>query len=74
MLAVNIADSKMWIGNASDDPVAIGGEGGVSFVATALPASPQDNTFWWHSNLGKMFFRYNDGSSAQWVEVGPGGL
>jgi hypothetical protein len=35
-----------------------------------LPPSPApDNTLWWDPTRGKLFIRYNDGDSVQWVEA-----
>jgi collagen triple helix repeat protein len=38
-------------------------------VSDTAPSSPIDNMFWFNTNVAKLYFRYNDGSSTQWVEV-----
>jgi hypothetical protein len=39
----------------------------------SAPASPTDNQYWWNSQDGTLYFRYNDGSSTQWVQANVGG-
>jgi hypothetical protein len=41
-------------------------------VSDTPPPNPVDGDLWWESDTGKLFIRYNDGDSAQWVEVGAG--
>jgi hypothetical protein len=72
-LAANIADAKLWVGDASGNPVLLGG-GAVSNVTSTLPTSAQEGELWWHTDLGKLFIYYNDGGSSQWVETGPGAI
>jgi hypothetical protein len=38
-------------------------------VNATPPASPIDNAMWWESDTGYLFLRYNDGNSAQWVQL-----
>ena len=33
------------------------------------PASPTAGSLWWASNIGNLFFYYNDGDSSQWVSA-----
>ena len=40
-------------------------------VSSTPPLDPTDGQFWWHSSTGVLYFRYNDGSSAQWVVAIP---
>jgi hypothetical protein len=40
-------------------------------VSDTPPADPIDGQFWWHSISGVLYFRYNDGSSVQWVVAIP---
>jgi hypothetical protein len=45
-----------------------GSGGGASvLVSDTLPVTPADNSIWWESDTGKMYLRYNDGTSTQWV-------
>ena len=40
--------------------------------AASGPVAPDpasDNSFWWDPTQGKLFFRFNDGNSVQWVEA-----
>jgi len=41
-------------------------------VGDTPPPAPTDGQFWWCSSSGILYFRYNDGSSAQWVVAAPG--
>lgn len=41
----------------------------LTFVGDTAPASPKDYYFWFKSNTGQLFFRYNDGTSSQWVQI-----
>src|SRR5678816_1506056 len=41
--------------------------GAASGVTPPTPAP--DNTLWWDPTRGKLFIRYNDGNSVQWVEA-----
>ena len=41
-------------------------------VGDTPPLAPLDGQFWWCSSSGILYFRYNDGSSAQWVVAAPG--
>ena len=46
-----------------------GGGGGSSVtVADTAPTSPTDGDMWFNSLDTKLYIRYNDGSSAQWVQ------
>jgi hypothetical protein len=44
-----------------------------SGVTTSVtpPATPADNSFWWKSDTGILYVRYNDGNTAQWVPAAP---
>ena len=50
-----------------------GGGGNPVYVSDTPPASPPDLSFWFESDTGIMYFRYNDGTSSQWVVSGGGG-
>lgn len=51
------------------------GGGGSALVPTqdTPPATPLDGQLWWESDSGQMFIWYDDGTSAQWVQVTGGG-
>jgi hypothetical protein len=38
-------------------------------VSDTAPASPVDGQLWFESDTGLMFFRLNDGTSSQWVQI-----
>lgn len=40
-------------------------------LAASPPASPVDGDFWWQTDTGLLYVRYNDGSSVQWVVATP---
>ena len=42
-------------------------------IADAPPAVALHGQQWWDSDAGKMYTRYDDGTSAQWVQVSGGG-
>jgi hypothetical protein len=42
-------------------------------VGTTPPVAATTGTLWWASDVGQMFFYYNDGDSSQWVATGVGG-
>lgn len=41
----------------------------LTYVGDTAPPNPKDYYWWWCSADGTMFFRYNDGTSSQWVEI-----
>lgn len=43
---------------------------GAAQVSDMPPPTADDNTFWWDSDSGPLYIRYNDGNSVQWVQVG----
>jgi hypothetical protein len=43
-------------------------------VSNTTPTSPEPNTLWWNSQLGRMFIYYQDNDSTQWIEATPGGI
>ena len=49
------------------------GPGGVAqvIVSDSPPAGAADNVLWWESDTGLLYFRYNDGTSTQWVIAAP---
>lgn len=76
-LAINITDKKLWVGDASGDPVLIadynaGSSSSVTISDTA-PSSPSNGDLWWDSSIGNLNVWYEDGTSNQWVSAGKGG-
>jgi hypothetical protein len=53
-----------------------GGPGGGTtvYVSDTPPASVPDNSLWWESDAGKLYLRFNDGDSTQWVLASPVGM
>jgi hypothetical protein len=47
--------------------------GGVT-ISDTPPASPTQGKLWYESDSGNTYIWYDDGTSAQWVMTGPGGL
>jgi len=47
---------------------------GLVSVSDTPPASPLDNQLFWESDTGRLFIRYNDGNSAQWVQTNVAGI
>lgn len=43
---------------------------GVSVTSTP-PSGVAEGSMWWNRDTGRMFVRYNDGTSTQWVETTP---
>ena len=41
--------------------------------SSAAPSNPKDNDLWYDTDDGRLYFRYNDGSSTQWVDASPEG-
>lgn len=40
-------------------------------VADAPPGGARDSSLWWESDSGRLFIKYNDGDSSQWVDAVP---
>ena len=43
--------------------------GGTVAVSDTAPSNPNNGEFWWDSTTAKLYVRYEDGSSNQWVTV-----
>jgi hypothetical protein len=41
------------------------------YISDTPPVGVPDSAMWWDSDIGKLFVRYNDGTSTQWVEAVP---
>lgn len=41
------------------------------YISDTPPVGAPDNAMWWDSDIGKLFVRYNDGTSTQWVDAVP---
>jgi hypothetical protein len=48
-----------------------GGGGSPNFAQDAAPASAANNTLWFATTTGTMYWRYYDGDSTQWVAAAP---
>lgn len=49
-----------------------GGTGGpVCYIGDTPPANAPDGAFFWESDTGTLFIKYNDGDSSQWVQASP---
>lgn len=46
-----------------------GGGGGTTYVGDTAPLVIDDWEYWFKSNTGELFFKYNDGNSIQWVST-----
>jgi len=55
--------------NAAWTAVPSGGGGTVVSISDTPPASPTVGQLWWESDTGRLYIRYNDGTSTQWVQV-----
>ena len=42
---------------------------GGALISATPPAGPLPSSFWWESDTGNLFIRYDDGNSAQWIQV-----
>jgi hypothetical protein len=62
------ADSSLTVPNTSWVQARLGAKASI-LTSDTVPASPADNTLWWESDTAKLYLRYNDGNSSQWVQV-----
>ncbi len=53
--------------------VSAGGGGATVTTDDVPPAAPNDGDLWWDSVSTTLFVWYDDGDSAQWVQIGGGG-
>lgn len=66
---------QRWTGSTWEDALSLPASGpipplgGGSVLIADAPPTAADNSLWWESDTGKLFIRYNDGTSAQWVVV-----
>lgn len=65
----NDGNTTQWV---VANPTGIGEQGdpGVSLVADAPPGGALPGQLWFESDTGTLYLWYNDGNSAQWVQVG----
>jgi hypothetical protein len=42
---------------------------GGALISATPPVSPLPSSFWWESDTGNLFIRFDDGNSAQWIQV-----
>jgi hypothetical protein len=63
-------DSSQWLMTlATPGPVGPPGPSGAVYVQDAPPVGAADNSLWLESDSGLLFVRYNDGDSAQWIQI-----
>jgi hypothetical protein len=53
------------------DALAPGGSNSSVKISDNPPASPAVGQLWWESDTGKLYIRYDDGTSTQWVLANP---
>ena len=59
--------------NAAWTQVTSSGGGTSVLVSDTPPTGAPDNSFWWESDTGLLYIKYNDGNSSQWVVSQPAG-
>jgi hypothetical protein len=64
------ATAGLWNSAAS---AASGGGGSSVTVSDTAPASPSDGDMWFNSSDLKLYIRYNDGATSQWIIAAPAG-
>jgi len=52
--------------------VTAGGGGASLTISDTPPGSPTTGALWWESDTGILWLYYDDGTSAQWIEIGGG--
>ena len=61
-------DGEKW--RAGTGSVTKGG-GPVIYISDTPPPDAIDGSFWWESDTGVLYLRFNDGTSTQWVVAAP---
>lgn len=54
-------------------PIGGGGGGAAVYVSATMPVDAPMNSLWWNSATGRLFLRFDDGDSIQWVGITDGG-
>ena len=81
-LAVNYsdADPAIFIKDAADNIIRIGGVGSISDdgqveIPSTInpPATPEPGNLWYNPEDGRLYVYYDDGNSQQWVDASPDG-
>jgi hypothetical protein len=70
-LALNVADGRVFIKDTNDSILDITG---AVFVDVVPPSEPLDGQLWWDSTDGQLKIYYDDGVSAQFVDVSSSAL
>jgi hypothetical protein len=77
-LAFNEKDNVLYYGwgnsgGAATNIIPIAGPGAFAqvLVSDTPPGGAPDGSFWFESDTGNLYFRYNDGTSAQWIAAAP---
>lgn len=68
VLTMNAGNNIVITGDSVNDAITISANAPVKISDTA-PTNPEDGSLWWASNVGKLFVRYSDSNSSQWVET-----
>src|SRR6188768_3136836 len=55
-------DGTAWKALSQGMPVTV-------FVGDVAPTAPAFGNLWWESDTGNLYIYYNDGDSAQWVQI-----
>lgn len=50
-----------------------GGGSALVLVSDTPPVAPADNSLWFESDTGRLYLRYNDGNSTQWILLSASG-
>lgn len=53
---------------------SFGGSGSTVYVSDTPPVGAPDNSLWWKSSEGRLYIRFNDGNTTQWVDAVATGL
>ena len=67
---INGVPTYSWDGEKWKSAHGTGG-GSTVYVSDTPPSSVPDNSLWWESDSGRLYLRYNDGTSVAWVLAVP---
>jgi hypothetical protein len=68
-----VQDGETIVYNATDGEWIPGQAGGKFVVSATAPSTPTQGDTWFNSDTGIAYIWYDDGDSAQWVQLGGGG-
>jgi len=69
----NFEDLDTVFKTLSTNVTALSAEGASVTTSSTAPSNPSDGDLWFDEDTGILYVYYNDGNSAQWVDVGAGG-